>query len=79
MEIKNLLELIKNWRTIRQFKADPSPDKYIHSILEATRWSPSSPLMETQLKKMLNIPSSLKIYDMVAIGYPVAVPKPKYL
>jgi len=197
MEIKNLLALIKNRRTIRQFKADPIPDKYVHSILEAARWSPSgansqpwefivikdkatknkivelhkehakyfqkieltrekkmrfppmaepkpvpgfkdapvyivvcgdprtmecyplgvvleksdntfvsslacavlnmhlaatalglafqwvsqtaSPLMETQLKRMLNIPSSLKIYDMVAIGYPAAFPKPKYL
>jgi nitroreductase len=36
-----LLELVKNRRTIRQFKSDPVPDEYITKIIEVARWAPS--------------------------------------
>jgi nitroreductase len=41
MEYENLLEIIKNTRSIRRFKPDPIPEDYIDKILEAARWAPS--------------------------------------
>jgi nitroreductase len=37
-----LLHLVKNRRTIRQFKSDPVPDEYITKIIEVARWAPSA-------------------------------------
>lgn len=36
-----LLDLVKQRRTIRQFKSDPVPDDYITKIIEVARWAPS--------------------------------------
>jgi nitroreductase len=36
-----LLELVKNRRSIRQFKPEPVPDGYIEKIIEIARWAPS--------------------------------------
>jgi len=41
MKIDDLLELMRNRRTIRKFKTDPVPDEYITKILEAGRWAQS--------------------------------------
>lgn len=37
----NLLDVMKNRRSIRRFKPDPVPDEYIEKIIEAARWAPS--------------------------------------
>ena len=39
----------------------------------------SSPLKANKVKKVLNIPSYMKIYDVAAIGYPAYSPRPKYI
>ena len=36
-----LLELVKNRRSIRQFKPEPVPSEYIEKIIEIARWAPS--------------------------------------
>ena len=36
-----LLDLVKNRRSIRQFKPDPVPGGYIEKIIEIARWAPS--------------------------------------
>jgi nitroreductase len=36
-----LLDLVKERRTIREFKPDPVPDEYITKIIEVARWAPS--------------------------------------
>ncbi len=36
-----MLNIIKNRRSIRKFKEEPVPDNIIYEILEAGRWSPS--------------------------------------
>ena len=36
-----LLALVKERRTIREFKPDPVPDEYITKIIEVARWAPS--------------------------------------
>jgi nitroreductase len=41
MDYNDLLELVKNRRTIRRFKPDPIPDEHIEKILEVARWAPS--------------------------------------
>jgi nitroreductase len=41
MDYDSFLELVKNRRSIRQFKSDPIPDEYIDKIIEAARWAPS--------------------------------------
>ena len=41
MDYDSLLELVKQRRSIRQFKPDPVPDEYIDKIIEAARWAPS--------------------------------------
>lgn len=41
MEYNSLLNLVKNRRSIRQFKSDPVPDEYIEKIIEVARWAPS--------------------------------------
>jgi nitroreductase len=41
MNYEGFLELVKNRRTIRRFKADPIPDAYVDRIIEAARWAPS--------------------------------------
>ncbi len=41
MDYNNLLDLVKNRRTIRRFKSDPIPDEYMDMIIEAARWAPS--------------------------------------
>ena len=41
MDYESLLELIKKRRSIRGFKPDPIPDKYVDKIIEAARWAPS--------------------------------------
>jgi nitroreductase len=41
MDYDGFLELVKNRRSIRSFKADPIPDEYINKIIEAARWAPS--------------------------------------
>jgi 5,6-dimethylbenzimidazole synthase len=37
-----LLDLVKNRRTVRQFKPDKIPDEYIDKIIEVARWAPSA-------------------------------------
>jgi nitroreductase len=41
VDYESLLELVKNTRSIRRFKADPIPDEYINKIIEVARWAPS--------------------------------------
>lgn len=41
MNYDDLLELVKQRRSIRQFKPDPVPDEYIDKIIEVARWAPS--------------------------------------
>jgi nitroreductase len=41
MNYDQLLELVKNRRSIRRFKPDPIPDEYIDKIIEVARWAPS--------------------------------------
>jgi nitroreductase len=41
MSYDDLMELVKNRRTIRRFKPDPIPDDYIKKIIEVARWAPS--------------------------------------
>ena len=41
MDYDSFLELVKNRRSIRRFRADPVPDEYIDKIIEAARWAPS--------------------------------------
>jgi nitroreductase len=41
MDYDQLLELVKQRRSIRSFKPDPVPDEYIDKIIEAARWAPS--------------------------------------
>lgn len=41
MDYNTLLELVKKRRSIRRFKPDPIPDKYIDNIIEVARWAPS--------------------------------------
>lgn len=36
-----LLELVKNRRSVRWFKPDSIPDEYIDKIIEVARWAPS--------------------------------------
>jgi len=38
---QNLLDLVKNRRSVRYFKSDPVPDEYIDKIIEIARWAPS--------------------------------------
>jgi 5,6-dimethylbenzimidazole synthase len=37
-----LLDLVKNRRSVRQFRSDPIPDEYITKIIEVARWAPSA-------------------------------------
>jgi 5,6-dimethylbenzimidazole synthase len=37
-----LLDLVKNRRSIRQFRSDPVPNEYITKIIEVARWAPSA-------------------------------------
>ena len=41
MDYDSLLTILKQRRSIRQFKPDPVPDEYIDKIIEAARWAPS--------------------------------------
>lgn len=41
MQADELLDLIRNRRSIRMWKPDPVPDEYIETILEAGRWAMS--------------------------------------
>jgi nitroreductase len=41
MDYESFLELAKTRRSIRRFKPDPIPDKYVDKIIEAARWAPS--------------------------------------
>jgi nitroreductase len=41
MDYDNLLELVKNTRSIRRFKPDPIPDEFIDKIIEVARQAPS--------------------------------------
>ena len=41
MQIKELLELLRQRRSIRRLKPDPIPDEYIEQMLEAARWAMS--------------------------------------
>ncbi len=41
MDIDGFEELVKKRRSIRRFKTDPIPDKYVANILEAGRWAMS--------------------------------------
>ena len=42
MDYEDLLELIKNTRSIRRFRPEPVPDEYVDKIIEAGRWAPSA-------------------------------------
>lgn len=42
MDYEDLLELIKNTRSIRRFRPEPIPDEYVDKIIEAGRWAPSA-------------------------------------
>jgi len=37
----DLMQIIKDRRSVRKFKADPVPDEFIDSILQAGQWAPS--------------------------------------
>lgn len=41
LDYDNLLELVKNRRSIRKFKPDMVPDELINKILDVARWAPS--------------------------------------
>jgi len=41
MQYDDLIELFKNRRSIRRFKADPVPDAYVDKIIEAARLAPA--------------------------------------
>jgi len=41
MEYDELIQLIKNRRTIRKFKQEPISDDYILKVIDAARWAPS--------------------------------------
>jgi nitroreductase len=41
MQYDEFLELVKNRRSIRHYKADPVSDEDIEKIIEAARWAPS--------------------------------------
>lgn len=38
----DVFQCIRTRRTVREFTADPVPDRTIHRILQAARWAPSS-------------------------------------
>jgi len=42
MDYESFLKLVKNRRSIRDFKTDPIPDDFVDKIIEAARWAPSS-------------------------------------
>ena len=37
----SILNVIKQRRSVRRYKADPVPDDVLHRVLEAARFSPS--------------------------------------
>jgi nitroreductase len=41
MKYDDLMELFRNRRSIRKFKADPVPDEYVDKIIDAARLAPS--------------------------------------
>ncbi len=41
MDYDSLLDLVKQRRSYRRFKAEPVPDEYIDRIIEVARWAPS--------------------------------------
>ena len=41
MSYEDLLQLVKQRRSVRSFKADPIPDEHISRIIEIARWAPS--------------------------------------
>ncbi|MFC1869070.1 nitroreductase family protein, partial [Thermodesulfobacteriota bacterium] len=41
MQIDDFLRLVRNRRSIRNFKTDPVPDELINKILETARWAMS--------------------------------------
>jgi nitroreductase len=41
MKYEDLMELFKNRRSIRKFKADPVPDEYVDKIIDAARLAPA--------------------------------------
>jgi nitroreductase len=41
MDYDDLLELVKNRRSIRRYRPDPVPEEYIDKIIEVARWAPS--------------------------------------
>jgi nitroreductase len=41
MKYEELLELVKNRRSIRRFKPDPIPDEYVEKIIDVAHWAPS--------------------------------------
>jgi nitroreductase len=41
MDYDGLLELVKNRRSIRRYRPDPIPAKYIEMIIEVAHWAPS--------------------------------------
>jgi nitroreductase len=41
MDYEAFLDLVKNTRSIRRFKADAIPQEYVDKIIEAARWAPS--------------------------------------
>ena len=41
MDYESFLKLVKNRRSIRDFKTDPIPDDFVDKIIEAARWAPS--------------------------------------
>jgi nitroreductase len=42
MDYEDLLELVRNRRSIRRYKPDPIPNDYIDKIIEVARWAPSA-------------------------------------
>ncbi len=42
MNYENLLELVKNRRSIRRFKSDPVPKGIVEKVLEVARHVPSA-------------------------------------
>jgi nitroreductase len=39
--VNNLLDVLKNRRSIRSYKSDPIPENILENVLEAFRWAPS--------------------------------------
>jgi len=74
-----LLELVKERRTVRRFKPDPVPPDYITKIIDVARWAPSG--FHTQPWEFVVITDKEVKEKVVAVlqeyGPPIRNPKPE--